>query len=647
MATVQRKNRSVNIYILISEMNVGAILILLCCCISSYNATKLDKGSINWNANSTGCTFWFSGSNNFFNATDFDPQQLVSPSIQSLDWFSGPSSFGVGVLLPYVPADAVWVIRFSPFNPAVDDLNAPGTCENRKASQFTSLTFAQWWYHQSSANRFLSNNTGQPGYGGDQWAVSSSGNYCDVFLASGTFPLSTLSSCRTPQGTKELTVIDTGYNGNIILNGTLYVTLVIPQYTAYGSGSKAGYIANQYAYPFILNIPTTTSAIIKYVSGGTAVSIAIRSLGIYATGANMNKMYLTIETTFLADGFGFLQNGMLTSSTGDTLVLASVSPQNGTIGATPIVQTWQWISSSTSAIFDGLYSFKWTGVKCTGLAGTCIVGNDFQYNVMVALRRANSSLSQGSFGTIVSVYGDKNFTIPQSAPFYDGSPICLKNSLLANSADNTAYAVTILNAYLCIPNSPDGTITYDGTTNFGCLNATYSTPIVKTSSVDPSAIGSAVASYYAPKLVGLQYPVDSGLCILAKPSFLTTSQTFVKTAYKQYVHIQSKVTYLLSGKKRTEITDTVYAATSLLQEYRSDKYPNLLSEILILQSNTSESDVTLPTATPDLVCLDTRWTFFGLVIGIVTSVSFGGTLTYICLSFGELRNNKRPSYRHL
>jgi hypothetical protein len=203
-------------------------IVTICTLVASTSAQILLclGGALNYNGLlQLGCGF---GTDTTYLRGTYYPSSMPAP-IVSLYFDSQKSKMVFSVNTKYVAQDNAYVIRFSPFVGSVDDINRPGTCENRLSSTYTNVGFSSWWSHASNA--LVSNALNGLSYlnyaNNNMWTLTALD--CANMLYSASFDLNTLKTCTSPQNVKEVSVSSYGNYGITTIKGSLFVSMVAPR----------------------------------------------------------------------------------------------------------------------------------------------------------------------------------------------------------------------------------------------------------------------------------------------------------------------------------------------------------------------------------------------------------------------------------
>ncbi|RYX87536.1 hypothetical protein EON73_01210 [bacterium] len=471
-----------------------------------------------------------------------NPTSVATPNV-TISYNASTNKMDVAVTAWYIPQYATYSIRFSGFDVNTDDINKTGTCENRISASYSGVSFTNWWTH--SANAILNGALGTVntlGYGpAGGWNLAMVD--CSRVMWTRSLTMSQLRDCKNTSNGQEITVTDNSNSGGIIVySGSLFVQLVAPIFTGYGSGNKAGYTSSQWQFPFNFTFQSSTSATTLVSSGGSYFTVTLQSFSIIQSGPDQGKMYVSLQTSLYAP-YGYAANNSLIDTTGTNLV-PSGSPSTA-IQTSPAVQTFTWISPTVQNVYDGTYTFQWITYTCPGPsnASACVPNSVFNFKTLIYLRAQATSSAKITLNSIITIYNDNTFTIPQSSTFTEGYPICFKDSLIVNLADINVFKASINNAYLCGPMTSDGTLFYDGITNFGCKNSTSVVQLVVNGSVLAGSIGPSTVGYYNPVIYNMPNSIDTGLCINAQARIMDNKGNFYDGSL-QYIHMELIVSIL-------------------------------------------------------------------------------------------------------
>jgi len=116
-------------------------------------------------------------------------------------------------------------IDFESFSSVDGDVNAVGTCTNRRSADYDGLSFAEWWsYPVDPADLATESASNRMAYPPSNWTVDAMN--CSVIRYERTMSWADLSSCQDADGNELITVEDT--DDTVTLSGTLFVEMVSP-----------------------------------------------------------------------------------------------------------------------------------------------------------------------------------------------------------------------------------------------------------------------------------------------------------------------------------------------------------------------------------------------------------------------------------
>jgi hypothetical protein len=199
----------------------------------------------------------------------------------------------INVTAKYLAQDLAYVIRFSTFDSRSDELNMPGSCENRLASTYSGVDFQDWWKHEPTAIGSSQDlNYQNPG----NWIYTVYD--CGTVGWTRTLSISDVSYCKDRWGFTEL-INEESSNNTVIFSGNLTVSVVSPVYDQVYDGDKSSYMSKSWQYPFRLNFLSTSSAVVLFQSGGQFLDATVGSLYIQE-----GRMYMIINTIYYPKGYG-------------------------------------------------------------------------------------------------------------------------------------------------------------------------------------------------------------------------------------------------------------------------------------------------------------------------------------------------------
>jgi hypothetical protein len=199
----------------------------------------------------------------------------------------------INVTAKYLAQDLAYVIRFSTFDSRSDELNMPGSCENRLASTYSGVDFQDWWKHEPTAIGSSQDlNYQNPG----NWIYTVYD--CGTVGWTRTLSISDVSYCKDHWGFTEL-INEESSNNTVIFSGNLTVSVVSPVYDQIYGGGKSSYMAKSWEYPFRLNFLSTSSAVVLFQSGGQFLDATVGSLYIQD-----GHMFMVINTIYYPKGYG-------------------------------------------------------------------------------------------------------------------------------------------------------------------------------------------------------------------------------------------------------------------------------------------------------------------------------------------------------
>lgn len=508
---------------------------------AAAGSSQTQAGAVGFNGNTSGCTASVPYTAYLVNVTN--SQSVQTPNV-TLSYNASTGKMDVSVTAWYIPQYATYSIRFSPFNVSSDDVNLTSTCENRVASSYTGISFSNWWTHLpnaiiNNALGTLSNLAYGPANGWNFFFVD-----CSRVTWMQSFSMSSLGSCKTSSGAKEVNVNDQStLSGYVTYSGQLYINLISPIFSGYGTGSKAGYTCLSWQYPFQYTFQSTSVATTLVSAGGSYLTVNIISISIISSGPDVGKMYIALQTTYYPDQYGYIVNATLSSTTGANLIMSGTP--STLIQSTPAVQNFAWISSTNQSVYDGTYTFSFPTYNCPGLsnASLCIFNGLKSQPILVYLRQQVTSTAKTTLSSFITIFNDNTFKTPQSSIFTEGNPICFKDTIAVALEDQSLFSISINNAYICSPNTANAGLFYDGITNFGCRNTTIFSKIVSGGSVLAGSIGPNTVGYYNPVLYTLTRSIDTGVCINAQARIMTADGTLWPVS-QQFIQIELSVSLL-------------------------------------------------------------------------------------------------------
>ena len=127
-----------------------------------------------------------------------------------------------------IPSGTTYWIDFQSFAESAAGVHTPGSCGNRRASDYEGLAFADYWGFTADpldlASAAPSERMAYPPSG---WTLGGdASSSCNVVKYNRSFSWTELSSCKSAAGTSLIAV--TQSDDTVELTGTLFVELVSP-----------------------------------------------------------------------------------------------------------------------------------------------------------------------------------------------------------------------------------------------------------------------------------------------------------------------------------------------------------------------------------------------------------------------------------
>jgi hypothetical protein len=398
----------------------------------------------------------------------------------------------------FIPENARYVMSFSLFYGGLyssSSLTNPGSCDNNDGF-FAVNNFTSWWTHLNNALNLTQAYAGQANanYHNANWTVVPTG--CANATYSLTIPVPTLSTCKNPDGSAALTFTQNSTNGNATLRGTFYVNVVSPANIFLGE-LAGGYVSTAFAYPFIAT--TASNSVIVQGSAGFGGTTLYEMVGSQAVLSGTHAGELEIQFTS--------QMGMAYAPSfnyGFVIVIGIYGAVNMTIpanqptlpSAIPNTQNFTAYSSSvhTGSAYVGTYIIAFKVYLCQTSSLSYCTTTLQNYTTPVDVVVTSIDTESGFFFSYMMAYLDPGYTIPYDAQeaLYDGQTMYLQVTVTTNAnGAPEATGVHVVLDYVATCTNP--AIPYNGVNNLGCVNATYSAPLVVNNVVTTNLI---IQNYY-------------------------------------------------------------------------------------------------------------------------------------------------------
>lgn len=257
-------------------------------CVDTEEQTYL-KESLHWNGTAMGCDI---SSDSEFLTSAYLITKIPEP-IVTLNYSSVTNSLRMMVTCKYLPEDLAYVIRFSGFDPIVDQINIPSSCENRRSGDY-GMDFDSFWSHWPNLNV---PGTPMPNYLGlNKWNVQFPD--CGTVQYMAKFSYEELQSCTDPRGNFEVKRNDA--QANTVLSGSLIVSAVSPKYLDGDHGGFKSYVAQQWSHPFRMEVSPKFTATVQYRTSGENFDASIYLVKIDSDG----YLNIGLQTALIPSGYG-------------------------------------------------------------------------------------------------------------------------------------------------------------------------------------------------------------------------------------------------------------------------------------------------------------------------------------------------------